>query len=111
LLASALPILSQNSLPTPTMQMQEMNQMTGMDKIANSVTKMSEMCQMMMNKEMAAMHYKVAAGIILVVFLIIVLALLIVREIQWIKSTPSGWRFAMHFDCDGSDYNRSPIRF
>jgi uncharacterized membrane protein YeiB len=89
LLAPVPAIFSQTSSPsaspTPAMQMQEMNQMAGMQKMSESVTKMSEMCQMMMNKEMAGMHYKIAAGIILVVLLIIVLALLIVLEIQWIK--------------------------
>jgi hypothetical protein len=53
--------------------------------MSDSVTKMSEMCQMMMQKEMATMHYKVAAGITIVALLTIALVLLIVLEIQWIK--------------------------
>jgi hypothetical protein len=48
--------------------------------MSDSVTKMSEMCQMMMRNEMATMPYKVATGIT-----IVALVLLIVLEIQWIK--------------------------
>ena len=33
------------------MQMQDMNQMAGMDKMSDSVTKMSEMCMAMMEKD------------------------------------------------------------
>jgi cobalt-zinc-cadmium resistance protein CzcA len=40
--------------------------MQKMDTMADSVTKMSEMCQMMMQKEMATMHYKIAAGVTIV---------------------------------------------
>jgi membrane protein YdbS with pleckstrin-like domain len=53
--------------------------------MSDSVTKMSEMCQMMMRNEMATMPYKVATGITIVVLLAIALVLLIVLEIQWIK--------------------------
>ncbi len=58
--------------------------MQKMDKMADSVTKMSEMCKMMMRKEMATMHYKIAAGVTIVSLLIIALVLLVILEIQWI---------------------------
>jgi hypothetical protein len=75
--------------PTPTPLAQparspQMQGMEGMEKMSDSVTKMSEMCQMMMKKEMATMHYKIGAGITIVVLLTIALVLL-VFEIQWIK--------------------------
>ena len=58
--------------------------MQKMDKMADSVTKMSEMCKMMMRKEMATMHYKIAAGIAFGVVLFLDLLLLLILEIQWI---------------------------
>ena len=59
-------------------------QMQNMDKMATSVTHAAEMCQMMMQKEMATMHYKIAAGVAFGVILFIDLLLLGVLEIQWI---------------------------
>ena len=56
-----------------------------MEQMATSVTQMAEMCKMMMNKEMATMHYKIAAGIAFALILFIDLLLLAVLEIQWIK--------------------------
>ena len=58
--------------------------MQKMDKMADSVTKMSEMCKMMMQKEMATMHYKIAAGVTIASLLIIALMLLVILEVQWI---------------------------
>lgn len=83
---------SQTASPSPSAapatQMQDLNQpaqMGEMDKMTSSVTQMAEMCKMMMNKEMAGMHYKIAAGIAFGVVLFIDLLLLVVLEIQWIK--------------------------
>ena len=58
--------------------------MQKMDKMADSVTKMSEMCQMMMQKEMAGARYKMVAGIAFGVVLFLDLLLLVILEIQWI---------------------------
>ena len=58
--------------------------MQKMDKMADSVTKMSEMCKMMMQKEMATMHYKITAGVTIASLLIIALVLLVILEVQWI---------------------------
>jgi len=52
--------------------------------MSDSVTKMSEMCQMMMQNEMAAMHYKIRAGVTIVSLFAIALVLLVILEIQWI---------------------------
>lgn len=62
--------------PTPSMQ--------GMDRMSDSVTKMSEMCMMMMKKEMASAPYKMAAVIGLGVLLLIALVLFVILETQWI---------------------------
>jgi len=73
--------------PTPLAQparSPQMQGMEGMDKMADSVTKMSEMCQIMMKKEMAGAHYKMAAGAAFGVVLFLDLLLLVVLEIQWI---------------------------
>ncbi len=58
--------------------MQKMNVMSG------SVTKMSDMCQMMMKREILAMPYKMAAGITIGVLLFVALVLLVILEVQWI---------------------------
>lgn len=58
--------------------------MQGMDRMSDSVTKMSEMCQMMMKKEMAGAPYKMAASIGLGVLLLIALVLFVILEVQWI---------------------------
>ena len=52
--------------------------------MSDSVTKMSEMCQMMMQNEMAAMHYKIPAGVTIVSLFAIALVLLVILKIQWI---------------------------
>jgi hypothetical protein len=79
---------SQTPVPSPPAQMPGMSspqqQMGGMDKMYGSVTKMSEMCQMMMQKEMAAMPYKIAAGVVIGILLLIALVLFIILEMQWI---------------------------
>ncbi len=69
--------------PTPVVQMQDMNQMQGM--MSDSMTKMSEMCMMMMQQEKTAMPYIIGAGTLLFLLFAIALVLLIVLEIQWIK--------------------------
>lgn len=58
---SSLPIQMQSPAGTQTAPSPSGQQK--MDKMADSVTKMSEMCQMMMQKEMAGAPYKMAAGI------------------------------------------------
>ena len=63
---------------------QQTEQMQNMDKMATSMTQMAEMCKMMMNKEMAGMHYKIAAGIAFGIVLFLDLLLLVILEIQWI---------------------------
>ena len=62
--------------PTPSMQ--------GIDRMADSVTKMSEMCQMMMKKEMAALPYLGAVAVTLGALLFTALLLLVVLQVQWI---------------------------
>ena len=59
-------------------------QMQAMDKMANTVTRAAETCEMMMKKEMAAMPYTMAAAITFGAMLFTALALLIVLEVQWI---------------------------
>ena len=68
------------------MQMQEMNQLPGV--MSDSMTKMSEMCMTMMQQEKAAMPFIIGAGTLLFLLLAIALVLLMVLDIQWIKS----WR-------------------
>jgi hypothetical protein len=55
-----------------------------MDKMAISVTRMSEMCEMMMRNEQKSLPYKLAAGISLGAVLAIALILFVVLEVQWI---------------------------
>ena len=68
--------------PTPSPQMQGME---GMQKMSDSVTKMSEMCMAMMEKEKAMMPLIIGVSTIFGVLLFIALLLLVVLEIQWIK--------------------------
>lgn len=70
---------------TAAMPAQGMPGMQGMDKMSDSVTKMSEICMTMMEKEKAAMPFKIGAGIVIGVLLFVALVLFIVLEIQWIK--------------------------
>lgn len=65
-------------------KMQGVELMQNMDKMATTVTRMAEVCEQIMKKEMAAMPYKLAAGISLGVLITIVLVLLVVLEVQWI---------------------------
>jgi hypothetical protein len=58
--------------------------MQNMDKMATSMTQMAEMCKPMMNKEMAGMQYKIAAGIAFAVVVFVDLVLIAVLEIEWI---------------------------
>ena len=72
----ASPSLQPNEQSTQSMQK--------MDKMADSGTKMSEMCQMMMQKEIAGARCKMVAGIAFGVVLFLDLLLLVVLEAQWI---------------------------
>jgi hypothetical protein len=65
-------------------QMRGMGLMQNMDTMATTVTRMAELCEQMMKKEMAAMPYKLAAGIGFGVLVTIVLLLLAVLQVQWI---------------------------
>ncbi len=65
-------------------QMQGMGMTQNMDKMAMALTRMAEFCEQMMQREMAAMPYKLAAGISLDVLVTVVLLLLVVLEVQWI---------------------------
>lgn len=73
----------QQSAATPPGEQSQ--QMLGMDKMAESVTRMSEMCEMMMKKEMAAMPWKIGAGIALVALVFVNLVLLAILQMLWIK--------------------------
>jgi len=64
--------------------MQGMGLTQNMDKMATTVTRMAEICEQMMKKEMASMPYKLAASISLGVLVTVVLLLLAVLEVQWI---------------------------
>ncbi len=65
-------------------QMQGMELTQNMDKMATTVTRMAEICEQMMKKEMAAMPYKLAAGISVGILVTVVLLLLVVLEVEWI---------------------------
>lgn len=54
-------------------------------KMADAMTRMAEMCETMMKKEMAARPFKMIASVLLVLLLIVDLALLAVLQVQWIK--------------------------
>jgi hypothetical protein len=75
---------SASSSPSSPTNEQASLPMQKMDKMADSVTKMSEMCQMMMQKEMASAHCKMAAGITVGILLFLALVLFVILEVQWI---------------------------
>lgn len=56
-----------------------------MDKMAEAMTSMAEMCQTMMQGEMKMMPWKMGAGVIIGSILTIALVLFVVLEIQWIR--------------------------
>jgi len=70
--------------PSTQLNEQGAQPMQKTDKMAESVTKMSDMCQMMMQKEMAGARCKIVAGIAFGVVLFFDLLLLVILEIQWI---------------------------
>jgi len=70
--------------PSPQPNEQSAQSMQKTDKMADSVAKMSEMCQMMMQKEIAGARCKMVAGIAFGVVLFLDLLLLVVLEAQWI---------------------------
>ena len=53
-------------------------------EMARAVTRMTEMCEMMMKKEKAALPYLSAAAVTLGALLFTVLVLLVVLQVQWI---------------------------
>ena len=53
-------------------------------EMARAVTRMAEMCEMMMKKEKAALPYLGAAAVTLGALLFTVLVLLVVLQVQWI---------------------------
>lgn len=56
-----------------------------MDKMADAMTSMAEMCRTMMQGEMKMMPWKIGAGVIVGSILTLALALFVVLEIQWIR--------------------------
>jgi hypothetical protein len=56
-----------------------------MDKMAEAMTSMAEMCQTMMRGEMKMMPWKIGAAVIIDSILAIALVLFVVLEIQWIR--------------------------
>jgi len=56
-----------------------------MDKMADAMTSMAEMCQTMMQGEMKMMPWKIGAGVIVGSILTLALALFVVLEVQWIR--------------------------
>ena len=71
--------------PSPLAQPTQSPEMQGMVKMSNSVTKMSEMCMAMMEKEKAMMPLIIGISAIFGLLLFVALLLLVVLEIQWIK--------------------------
>ncbi|KJS01484.1 MAG: hypothetical protein VR65_08685 [Desulfobulbaceae bacterium BRH_c16a] len=57
--------------------------MQNMDKMATTMTRMAEICELMIKREMATFPYMIAAGIGFGVIVTLVL-LLLVLEVQWI---------------------------
>ena len=53
-------------------------------EMARAVTRMAEMCEMMMKKEKAALPYLGAAAVTLGALLFTILVLLVVLQVQWI---------------------------
>jgi len=82
--ASPAPTITATPTAVAPQDQQSNTQMQGMDKMSDSVTKMSEMCQMMMKKEMAGAPYKMAAGLAIGVLLTAALVLFVILEVQWI---------------------------
>jgi hypothetical protein len=67
--------------PTPSPEMQGVNQTGGMD----SMKRMADMCQEMMNSEKAAMPFVIGVSVLFGLLLFIALLLFVMLEIQWIK--------------------------
>ena len=75
--------------PAPTLQPSpppQMQSMQGVGQMADmeSMKRMADMCQQMMQKEKAAMPFIIGSSVIVGVLLLIALVLLVVLEIQWI---------------------------
>lgn len=66
--------------PSPPPQMQAMSQMGDME----SMKRLADMCQEMMQKEEAAMPFIVGTSVIFGVLLFVALLLLVVLEIMWV---------------------------
>jgi hypothetical protein len=67
--------------PSPVPQMQGMQMMGDME----SMKRMADMCQEMMNKEKAAMPFIIGTFVAFGVLLLVALLLFVVLEILWIK--------------------------
>jgi len=63
---------------------QNIGQSQAMDKMATTVTRAAEMCEMMMKKEMEGAPFKKAAGLALGLLFLTALVLFVILEVQWI---------------------------
>lgn len=64
---------------------QSQPQMDKMDRMAESMTAMADMCRTMMQREMVILRYLVIGACVVGAFLLIALVLFIVLEVQWIR--------------------------
>ncbi len=84
--ASPTPMQSQPAKDTaasPSSQ-QSTASMQNMDKMATTVTRAADTCEMMMKKEMAAAPFKKAAGLALGLLFLTALVLFVILEVQWV---------------------------
>jgi hypothetical protein len=83
LIASFAP--AQQTMPMVQEQMKMMQHDRDMDHMAKTMTKAAEMCQMMMQQEMATAGLKAGALLFPGLLFTIALVLLIILEFQWIR--------------------------
>jgi hypothetical protein len=81
----AIPLPAQEEPATPPTEQQAAMTMEPVDKMADSVTNMAEMCMMMMQQQMSGMPAKMGAAMVIGVLLLVTLVLFIVLEVQWIR--------------------------
>jgi hypothetical protein len=82
----AIPLPAQEEPAVPPTEQEAAVTREPMDKMADSVTKMAEMCMMMMmQQKMSGMPAKMGAAMVIGVLLLVALALFIVLEVQWIR--------------------------
>src|SRR5438045_24112 len=78
-----------NQIPMASQSMQGQQSMMGaapeMKEMSNSMKAMSDMCQMMMQREMAARPWKIAVLASVGTLGLLALALFVMLEIQWIR--------------------------